>query len=125
MSNRNDLIECKKEFIIFQGYLKIYGIELSKKEPKLEKLKIGDELKYKQIISKQKYTKATGRYTEASLVKALEKKGIGRPSTFSNLISTIQDRKYVVKETRKGNEQKILIFTLNTPKGNIIKKKML
>ena len=64
----------------------------------------------------QKYTKSKGRYTEASLIKELEKKGIGRPSTFSNLITTIQNREYVIKDTRPGKTKQILTLTLQNKK---------
>ena len=87
-------------------------MKISPRDKKLELLEVGDIIKYEIITSKQKYTKSCSRYTEASLVKELEKKGIGRPSTFSNLISTIQDRKYVVKDTREGKDAEIKVFTL-------------
>ena len=123
MSNRNDLVECKIEEIIFLGYLKIYDVCLTDKNEKLHNLKENEIVIYETVESKEKHTKATGRYTEASLVKALEKKGIGRPSTFSNLIGTIQDRKYVVKETRKGKDKEIIVLTLNNGISKIKIKK--
>jgi DNA topoisomerase-1 len=61
----------------------------------------GDNLAALDIQAKQNFTKPPPRYTEASLVKALEKEGIGRPSTYASIISTIQDRKYVEKIERK------------------------
>ena len=116
MDNRKDLIKCQIEHIIYLGYLLVYNGELSKKDPILETLEIGDKVNYQEIIATQKYSKAKGHYTEASLIKELEKKGIGRPSTFSNLISTIQTREYVIKDTRPGKQTNIQILTLKKNK---------
>jgi len=63
--------------------------------PSLEK---GDLLKLLKLIAEQQFTQPPPRYTEASLVKALEQKGIGRPSTYAPILTTIQDREYVIKE---------------------------
>ena len=64
-------------------------------------LEIGERLDLRKLTPKQHYTQPPPRYTEATLVKALEEKGIGRPSTYAAIISTIQDREYVVKEERR------------------------
>ena len=64
-------------------------------------LKTGEEVKKKKINPKQSFTEPPSRYTEASLVKALEEKGIGRPSTYSPIITTILDRYYVQKEQKQ------------------------
>lgn len=61
-------------------------------------LEIGERLDLRKLTSNQRYTQPPPRYTEAALVKTLEEKGIGRPSTYASIISTIQDREYVVKE---------------------------
>ena len=66
----------------------------------LPALEIGEQLDLRKLTPKQHYTQPPSRYTEATLVKALEEKGIGRPSTYAAIISTIQDREYVVKEDR-------------------------
>lgn len=60
----------------------------------------GEPLKLKDIADEQKFTQPPARYTEAGLIKELEKRGIGRPSTYASIIKTIQDREYVVKEGR-------------------------
>jgi len=60
----------------------------------------GEALKLEKIVSEEKYTQPPARYTEAGLVKELEKRGIGRPSTYASIIKTILDREYVVKEGR-------------------------
>ncbi len=124
MNNRDDLIQCVIEKIIYLGYLKIYNGVLSEKDPVLEQLTIGDQVQYDTITATQKYSKSKGRYTEASLIKALEKKGIGRPSTFSNIISTIQSRDYVIKDTRTGKKTDIIIVTLHNNKIKETKKEI-
>ena len=67
----------------------------------LPKLTVGESLQYLNIFPLQKFTEPPPRYNEASLIKTLEEKGIGRPSTYAPIISTIQDRKYVEKIERK------------------------
>ena len=67
----------------------------------LPTLEIGERLDLRKLTPKQHYTQPPPRYAEATLVKALEEKGIGRPSTYAAIISTIQDREYVVKEERR------------------------
>ena len=66
----------------------------------LPNLEVGDSLIQSKIISKQKFTEPPARYTEASLVKTLEEKGIGRPSTYAPTISTIEERTYVEREKK-------------------------
>ncbi|MBQ3641142.1 type I DNA topoisomerase [bacterium] len=87
--------------ITFDGYLKLYN-ENDEEEisSKLPDLKEGDELKLSEILPKQHFTSPPPRYTEASLVKALEEKGIGRPSTYAPIISKIQQKNYVEKQDK-------------------------
>lgn len=66
----------------------------------LPKMQEGEELKLQELIPSQHFTEPPPRYTEATLVKALERNGIGRPSTYAIIISTIQDRGYVRKEDK-------------------------
>ena len=73
----------------------------------LPKVQVGDELSLKELMPLQHFTKPEGRYTEASLVKELEKRGIGRPSTYATIISTIQDRGYVKLRQRRFFAEKI------------------
>lgn len=83
----------------FAGFLNIYNIEEeeNKKMPELDK---GQKLPLKELIPKQHFTQPPARYTEATLVKALEENGIGRPSTYAPIISTIIDRRYVIREKK-------------------------
>ena len=83
----------------FDGFTAVYGLSDEEAEQKyLPELTKGEKLDTKDIIPKQNFTSPPTRYTEASLVKALEEEGVGRPSTLSPTISTILDRRYVVKE---------------------------
>jgi len=83
----------------FNGFLKVYPTKFE--ETSLPELKIKDKLELIDIKSLQHFTEPPARYNEASLIKALEKNGIGRPSTYAPIISTIQDRNYVVKNDQK------------------------
>jgi len=78
----------------FAGFLKVYEEE-KEKSKKMLSLQEGENLKLEKVISKQTFTQPPPRYTEATLIKALEEKGIGRPSTYAPIISTIQQRGYV------------------------------
>ena len=89
----------------FDGFIKLY-VETSDTEEKDEFEKIpplteGKELKKEDIESKQSFTEPPSRYTEASLVKTLEEKGIGRPSTYSPTITTILARRYIEKKQKQ------------------------
>jgi len=68
---------------------------------KLPDLTVGEELNLLELEGKQHFTQPSPRYTESSLVKELEEKGIGRPSTYATILSTIEEREYVVKEKNK------------------------
>jgi DNA topoisomerase-1 len=82
--------------VVEKGYLQVYPEKVSENVlPKLEK---GDELNLSHLLATQHFTQPPPRYSEATLVKELEKYGIGRPSTYAPIISTIQQRKYVEKE---------------------------
>ncbi len=85
--------------IKFDGFLKIYPT--ATKENILPDLEKKDKLNLVSIIPNQHFTQPPARYSEATLVKALEEYGIGRPSTYAPTISTIQDRNYVEKEDKK------------------------
>ena len=87
----------------FPGYLTLYHEDAddtpdSEKQPPLPELSPGESLEFLALQQKQHFTQPPPRYTEASLIKALEENGIGRPSTYAPTLSTIQDRKYIQKE---------------------------
>ena len=89
----------------FKGFMTLY-VESSDKEEKeeegmLPELEENQEVKLKKLNPKQSFTEPPPRYTEASLVKALEEKGIGRPSTYSPTITTILERRYIEKEKKQ------------------------
>ena len=89
---------------MFDGYTRLYvesGDDAEEKEGTLPELEDGVELKANEIKPVQHFTQPPARYTEASLVKTLEEKGIGRPSTYSPTISTIIDRGYVCREKKQ------------------------
>jgi len=85
--------------IKFAGWLKLY--EKSNEEEVLPKVKAGDDLDLLKLKDEQKFTQPPPRYTEATLIKALEERGIGRPSTYAPIVSTIQTRQYVEKQEGK------------------------
>jgi len=83
----------------FDGFLKVYPTKFEEKDlPNLEK---NDKLDLSKLDSLQHFTEPPARYTEASLIKTLEKYGVGRPSTYAPTLSTIQDRNYVSKNEQK------------------------
>ncbi|MFP3952591.1 MAG: type I DNA topoisomerase [Candidatus Acetothermia bacterium] len=86
--------------LLFEGFLKVLQLRpLSDQDVNLPSdLSKGDELSLKDVDLSQHFTKPPNRYTEAGLIKKLEKQGIGRPSTYASIISTIQNRDYIVKQ---------------------------
>lgn len=113
------------EVIIFDGFLKMYlesGDDEREEEQEslLPALHAGDPLTVKQIEALEQYTSHPPRYTEASLVKKMEALGIGRPSTYAPTITTIQQRGYVIRESREGKERQLQQFRLE--KGKITEK---
>ncbi len=93
------ILESLGKVLKFAGFLSLYGKEEGEKEGEnyLPVLEIGDELDLVKVESFQKFTQPPPRYSEASLIKTLEEYGIGRPSTYAPIISTIQERQYVEK----------------------------
>ena len=89
----------------FKGFMTLYveTLEGEKEEEdnSIPELTIGQEVKKEKLEAKQSFTQPPARYTEASLVKALEEKGIGRPSTYSPTITTILERRYIQKEQKQ------------------------
>lgn len=85
----------------FPGFLVLWREEEEEDGFGLPELQVGEELKVREIAPKQHFTQPPARYTESSLVKELEEKGIGRPSTYATIITTLQERGYVVLKDRK------------------------
>ena len=107
------------EVVTFDGFLKVYHESTDDENQDnegsntLPALNAGDHLERKSITSTEKYSQGPVRYTEASLVKKLEELGIGRPSTYAPTISTIQQREYVVKGDKAGEERQYVTDTLS------------
>lgn len=107
------------EVVTFDGFLKVYHESTDDENQDnegsntLPALNAGDLLERKTITSTEKYSQGPVRYTEASLVKKLEELGIGRPSTYAPTISTIQQREYVVKGDKAGEERQYVTDTLS------------
>ena len=131
VSKSKYIFECKFEKLIFEGYKKVYEEYVSKKDnddlPKTMKddkfiktLKEGQKINYKKIISNEKYQQPPLRYSESTLIKKMEKLGIGRPSTYSNIIETIQQRDYAKKDDIAGIKKDVINFELS---GNKISEK--
>lgn len=95
-------LKAKGRVIRFDGFLKV-APQVAKKEDEglLPDVKVGDNLTLDQLLPTQHFTKPPARYSEASLVRELEKRGIGRPSTYASIISTIQERGYVHLKNRR------------------------
>jgi len=118
------------EVVKFDGFLKVYrestgdDEELHTDDGMLPQgLKEGMQLDRKEIVATERYSQGPARYTEASLVHKMEELGIGRPSTYAPTISTIQQREYVVKGDRKGEERPYTIDTLSGQKVSTKTKK--
>jgi len=94
------LFQVKGEVVKFDGFLALWPNGNSDKEL-LPKAAAGETLKLLELESKQKFTEPPPRYTEGTLVKELEARGIGRPSTYAPILATIQSRTYVVKDKGK------------------------
>ena len=106
------------EVVAFEGFLKVYHESTDDDENSeefshaLPIMREGEELERREIVSTERYSQGPNRYTEASLVRKLEELGIGRPSTYAPTISTIQQREYVQKGDRKGEERKYAVDSL-------------
>jgi DNA topoisomerase-1 len=87
--------------LAFAGFLAVYQEDDDEEESKLPALAEGETLPVDKLYGEQHFTQPPPRYSEASLVKALEEYGIGRPSTYASIISTLQDREYVVLEKKR------------------------
>jgi DNA topoisomerase-1 len=95
----NYTFRAKGNVLRFDGFLKVYSQKLT--ETSLPALKEKEDLELKELMPAQHFTEPPPRYNEASLIKALEEYGIGRPSTFAPTMATIQTRRYVIKDEQK------------------------
>ncbi len=93
-------LRCSGSIQRFDGFLKLYQVQEEKDTILPQGLETGDKLSLDELLPKQHFTQPPARYTEASLIKELEERGIGRPSTYAPTISTIQDRGYVELKNR-------------------------
>lgn len=101
---------AKGEVLTFDGFIRVYG--RSGDDTLLPNLKTGDKLILNSAESIEALSRGPARYTEATLVKALEERGIGRPSTYASIISTIQSREYVERTDVEGVQREIRHITL-------------
>ncbi len=127
VSDTDEQFIATGEVVVFDGFLKVYresdGDDDNDKNNEEAgsmpaSMKEGDTIERVQITSLERASMGPIRYTEASLVHKLEELGIGRPSTYAPTISTIQQREYVQKGDKKGEERE---YTIDTLKGNSIK----
>jgi DNA topoisomerase-1 len=137
ISNRDEKFIAKGETILFDGYLKLYksvkendddsdNEDNNKNDTSIWKtIGKGVEVKMEEIRSEEKYTNSPGRYSEPTLIKKLESSGIGRPSTYASIISTILDRGYVVKESRNGEKKMVKVYLLKDNKIKETEKEIL
>ncbi|HCC71135.1 MAG TPA: type I DNA topoisomerase [Bacteroidales bacterium] len=117
MSNTDTHFLAQAEVVKFDGFLKVYRESSDNNgengtKTLIPPVKKGMDLKYESIIARERTSLQPARYTEASLVKKMEELGIGRPSTYAPVISTIQNRGYVAREDRPGEPRRINILTL-------------
>jgi DNA topoisomerase-1 len=117
ISTAKEKLTAKGEVLLFEGFLKVYLESTDDDNPEeaagvLPPLSLGQHLPLKIMEANQRFTQPPPRYSEASLVKKLEELGIGRPSTYAPIISTIQKREYVVKGDHEGDPRKYEIISL-------------
>ena len=126
VSGTDELFVAQGEVVKFDGFIKVYRESVDEEEVQdefshiLPPLNEGQELTRREISATERFTQGPQRYTEASLVHKLEELGIGRPSTYAPTISTIQQREYVQKGDKKGEERQ---YTVDILKGKQITEK--
>ncbi len=119
LESGKQIFKAMGSVVVFKGFMAVYDATAGKKVDNddvivnsyMPDLSIKEEVDLKEIVKEQKFTQPSARYSEASLVKALEEKGIGRPSTYSPTISTILSREYIEREKKS---------LLPTELGNIV-----
>ena len=126
ISTQSEQFIAQGEVVKFDGFIKVYRESVDDEEQQdefshiLPPLTEGQELTRREIQALERFTQGPQRYTEASLVHKLEELGIGRPSTYAPTISTIQQREYVQKGDKKGEER---FYTVDILKGKQITQK--
>ncbi|MAO72341.1 MAG: DNA topoisomerase I [Flavobacteriales bacterium] len=122
VSTADENFVAKGEMIKFDGFMKVYmedkDEESEEQKGMLPQLNINELLNLNEMSAVERFSKHPPRYAEASLVKKLEDLGIGRPSTYASIITTIQKRGYVVKETRVGIKREYKYLQLKD--GNVL-----
>ena len=118
LTGMNETFVATGEVVTFDGFLRVYRESLDDEETEdesrlLPPLKKGQKLDCGRIVAQERFTQHPPRYTEASLVRKLEELGIGRPSTYAPTISTIQQRGYVEKGDKPGEERTYKVLTLS------------
>ena len=122
----DEVFTAQGEVVKFDGFIKVYRESSDDDESSedyshsLPEMKSGQELVRREILATERFSVSPARYTEASLVHKMEELGIGRPSTYAPTISTIQQREYVMKGDKKGEERYYSIYQL---KGKQITQK--
>tara|TARA_Y100000768_G_scaffold388034_1_gene381603 strand:+ start:2852 stop:5179 length:2328 start_codon:yes stop_codon:yes gene_type:complete len=96
---------CEK--IKFDGYMIVYNLKKEEKNTQLKELKKGTILEFLDFIAEQKYSTPENRFSDSTLVKKLEELGIGRPSTYANMVSSIIDKEYAVIKDNSGIDVEI------------------
>ncbi|MEO1219040.1 MAG: type I DNA topoisomerase [Bacteroidota bacterium] len=115
ISTSPKILVAKGEVVKFSGFMQVYTTaetDRTGQDKRLPPLTVGQVLTLDHMQAREKYSKSAARYTEASLVKQLEEEGIGRPSTYAPIISTIQQRGYVIKTSQEGRPQAYQLWTL-------------
>ena len=126
ISTQSEQFIAQGEVVKFDGFIKVYRESVDDEEQQdefshiLPPLNEGQELTRREIQALERFSQGPQRYTEASLVHKLEELGIGRPSTYAPTISTIQQREYVQKGDKKGEER---FYTIDVLKGKQITQK--
>ena len=117
VSSREETFQAQGEVLQFDGFLKLYLESKDDEEDEdtsgvLPPINEGQILDMKETVAKETYARPKPRFTEASLVKALEEMGIGRPSTYAPTISTVQDRGYIEKKDKPADKRAARMITL-------------
>lgn len=111
ISSSKEVFEAKGEVIIFDGFLKVYGAN-KKEDAILPALESGETISLLDATARQTFARPPSRFTEGSLVKKLEELGIGRPSTYATIISTIQARGYAIRGESEGTPRDVIVLHL-------------